>query len=327
MLLVGQAVAVESVVGGIDLNHGGDSAGCRNAHGVPELTSAGSVGAVTGVGAMTSTGVVEAGDRPHGRHIQAIAPGRLDMMGVSIDSVTETEAVDRVLNGLAEGRGGWIVTPNVDVLRQAASDVSLRRLISAADLSVPDGMPLVWASRVLRRPLPARVAGSTLLWTLSRAADRSGASVFLLGGDPGTAERAAAVLGRAMPELKICGHHCPPFGFEYSPKEMRTLVERLDRARPNIVFCGLGFPKQERLISQLRVRFPGTWFLGIGIGLAFAGGDVRRCPVWLQNIGLEWLHRLSREPRRLFKRYILRDLPFALVLLAWACAHRRKARR
>jgi N-acetylglucosaminyldiphosphoundecaprenol N-acetyl-beta-D-mannosaminyltransferase len=232
-----------------------------------------------------------------------------------------------VLHGLAEGRGGWIVTPNIDVLRLAASDASIRRLISAADLSIPDGMPLVWASRLLRQPLPARVAGSTLMWTLSQAADRSGASVFLLGGNPGVAERAAAVLSRTMPKLKISGHHCPPVGFEYSPNEMRALVERLETAKPNIVFCGLGFPKQERLISQLRLRFPATWFLGIGIGISFVSGDVRRCPPWMQNLSLEWLHRLSREPRRLFTRYVLHDVPFALYLLAWACAHRKKPGR
>ena len=253
--------------------------------------------------------------------------GRLDLMGVGIDNVTESDAVDRVLNALAEGRGGWIVTPNIDVLRQAAGDVSIRRLISTANLSVPDGMPLVWASRLLRRPLPARVAGSTLIWTLCRAADCSGASVFLLGGSPGVAERAAGVLCRAMPQLKVCGHHCPPLGFEYSPNEMRTLVEHLDAAAPNIVFCGLGFPKQEHLISQLRVRFPGTWFLGIGIGLSFVGGEIRRCPIWMQSVGLEWLHRLCREPRRLFTRYILHDIPFALVLLAWACSHRDRPDR
>lgn len=274
--------------------------------------------------AVAVTGWVDMESRSQEGRAHATVASRLDLMGVGIDSVTETDAVDRVLRGIAEGRGGWIVTPNIDILRQAARDASLRRLISTADLSVPDGMPLVWASRVLRRPLPARVAGSTLIWTLSQAAGRSGASVFLLGGNFGAAERAAGVLSRAIPELKVSGHHCPPVGFEFSPKEMRTLVERLERARPNIVFCGLGFPKQERLVSQLRVRFPGTWFLGVGIGLSFLGGDLRRSPMWMQNMGLEWLHRLSREPRRLFARYLLHDLPFALFLLVWACAHRQK---
>jgi N-acetylglucosaminyldiphosphoundecaprenol N-acetyl-beta-D-mannosaminyltransferase len=247
-------------------------------------------------------------------------------MGVPVDSVTEVEAIGCVLAALAERRGGWIVTPNIDILRQAAYDASIRTLITSADLILADGMPLLWASRLLHRPLPARVPGSALIWSLSEAAGRTGASVFLLGGSPGVAERAAAVLQSTVPQLHVSGHHCPPFGFENSPTAMRELIERLETGHPDIVFCGLGFPKQERLISQLRERFPSTWFLGIGISLSFVAGEIRRCPQWMQDIGLEWLHRLSCEPRRLFSRYVMHDLPFAVILLAQAAIAGRAAR-
>lgn len=252
---------------------------------------------------------VDERNRPH---------SRIDIMGVSIDSVTEAQAIDHILSELAQGRGGWVVTPNVDVLRKAARDGAIRSLISSADLVLADGMPVVWASHLQRRPLPARVPGSALVWSLSEAAGTAGASVFLLGGNAGVAERAARELTSATPSLRISGHHCPPEGFEDSPAEMQQILERLERSRPDIVFCGFGFPKQERLIAQIRERFPATWFLGIGISLSFVAGEVRRAPAWMQERGLEWLHRLSREPGRLFARYILHDVPFAVRLLALA---------
>ena len=243
---------------------------------------------------------------------------RIDIMGVSIDNVTETQAIDHILSALAQRRGGWVVTPNIEILRQAAHDESIRSLIAGADLVLADGMPLIWASRLQRLPLPERVPGATLVWSLSEAAGRAGASVFLLGGNSGAAERAAGALRVAVPELTISGHHCPPMGFEKSPSQMQAIVSCLENSQPDIVFCGFGFPKQERLIAKLRARFPRTWFLGIGISLSFVGGEIMRSPQWMQDHGLEWLHRLSREPRRLFTRYIVNDIPFAISLLTRA---------
>ncbi len=253
---------------------------------------------------------------------------RVEIMGVPIDSVTEEEAIDHIISALAEHQGGWVVTPNIDVLRMAARDSAIRDLVTDADLVLADGMPLIWASRLQRLPLPARVPGSTLVWTLSEAASKAGASVFLLGGNPGAAERAAEALTSAMPALVISGHHCPPMGFESSPAEMQEIVRQLEASKPDIVYCGFGFPKQERLIAGLRQRFPSTWFLGIGISLSFVGGEIMRSPQWMQDRGLEWMHRLSREPRRLFSRYIVHDIPFAMSLLTRAavagCASPRR---
>lgn len=250
--------------------------------------------------------------------LQARRHERVEIMGVPIDSVTEEEAIDHIISALSERRGGWVVTPNIDVLRMAARDSAIRDLVTDADLVLADGMPLIWASRLQRLPLPARVPGSTLVWTLSEAASKAGASVFLLGGNPGVAERAADALKSAMPALAISGHYCPPIGFESSPEQMQEIVRVLDASRPDIVYCGLGFPKQERLIARLRQRFPSTWFLGVGISLSFVGGEIMRSPQWMQDRGLEWVHRLSREPRRLFSRYIVHDVPFAMSLLTRA---------
>jgi N-acetylglucosaminyldiphosphoundecaprenol N-acetyl-beta-D-mannosaminyltransferase len=247
---------------------------------------------------------------------------RLDMMGVPIDRVSESETVEHALDGVRSGRGGWICPANLDVLRQVAHSAELKSLVEEADLVVADGMPLLWASRLQGAPLPERVAGSSLITTLSHAAARRGASVFLLGGDPGVAERAAVRLRTDIPKLTISGTHCPPRGFEGDPVETAAIETALVAARPDVVFVALGFPKQERLIQQLRVRFPTIWFVSVGASFAFVAGEVRRAPHWMQRTGLEWTHRLAQEPRRLARRYLVEGIPFLLRVLAVSARRR-----
>ena len=246
------------------------------------------------------------------------------LMGLRFDALTERETVDAVLRGVREGRGGWVIPTNLDVLRQyAEGGPEIRRFYEHADLVVADGTPLVWASRLQGTPLPERVAGSTMLWSLSAAAAERGASVFLLGGDPGAAEQAAARLTAASPGLRVAGVLSPPFGFDRDPAELARTIEAVRTAAPNIVYVALGFPKQERLIAALREHLPDAWFLGVGISFSFAAGLVQRAPVWMQRLGLEWLHRLVQEPRRLAGRYLRHGVPFGVRLLTDALAARR----
>lgn len=241
--------------------------------------------------------------------------------GVAVHALTEQEAIDLII----KGRGGWVVTPNVDILRQAAEDVEIARLVADATLVLADGMPLLWASRLKGRPLPERVAGSTLIYGLCAAAARRDQSIFLLGAAPGVAQRAATQLRCLNPDLRVVGCHCPPLGFEERPDELRTIEAALWEACPDIVIVALGTPKQERLISRLHGVMSDAWFIGAGATLSFVAGATPRAPVWLQRAGLEWLHRLCHEPRRLFWRYVVQDLPFAIRLLA-GCACERVVR-
>jgi N-acetylglucosaminyldiphosphoundecaprenol N-acetyl-beta-D-mannosaminyltransferase len=211
---------------------------------------------------------------------------------------------------------------NLDVLRRVVRDPGQRALVERADLATADGMPLIWASRLQRTPLPERVSGSSLVRTLSEAAGEVGASVFLLGGDEGVAEAAAAQLQREAPRVIVAGTHCPPRGFEDEPHELAAIEAALERARPDIVFVGLGFPKQEHLIQGLAPRFAQIWFVSCGISLSFVSGDVQRAPRWAQQLGLEWLHRLAQEPRRLARRYLVEGVPFLGRLLANALRQR-----
>jgi N-acetylglucosaminyldiphosphoundecaprenol N-acetyl-beta-D-mannosaminyltransferase len=225
--------------------------------------------------------------------------------------MTEQECVDRVIECLSNGRGGWIVTLNLDHLRRCGVDPDYARLILDADLRVADGMPLVWASRLRGTPLPERVAGSDLILSLSQAAGRRKMRVYLLGGNPGTAEAAVPALLRECPGLVIAGTACPTPGFENDARKVWELRRDLEAAAPDLIFVALGSPKQERLIRLLKPCLAHAWWVGVGISFSFVCGEVKRAPRWMQRSGLEWVHRLVQEPQRLASRYLVHGLPFA----------------
>ncbi|HZM01364.1 MAG TPA: WecB/TagA/CpsF family glycosyltransferase, partial [Planctomycetota bacterium] len=244
----------------------------------------------------------------------------VELEGVRLHALREAECVERVMALLSLRRGGWIASPNLDQLRLLARDPDLRRLYARADLVVADGMPLVWACRLQRTPLPSRVAGSDLIWSLSAAAAARGFSAYLLGGDPGTAEEAAARLVAASPALRVAGTACPQPGFERRDEAVAELCRRLVEAAPDLVYVALGAPKQELLIDRIRGALPAAWWIGVGASFTFVAGRVPRAPVWVRRLGLEWGHRLAHEPRRLARRYLVDDLPFGAGLLvrsAW----------
>jgi N-acetylglucosaminyldiphosphoundecaprenol N-acetyl-beta-D-mannosaminyltransferase len=245
---------------------------------------------------------------------------RIVLHGVTIHAITEQRCIEYLLSRISAGHGGVVVTPNVDHLRRARHDLHFAAVLAEADLVVADGMPLVWASRLQGTPVPQRVAGSDLISSLSAAAAQQNRSIFLLGGDPGTAKSAADVLHDRYPQLKIAGSFCPPRGFEKDPAELQQLINVLRGASPDIVYVGLGSPKQEQVIDRIRHTLPRAWWLGVGVSFSFLCGDVRRAPIWMRKYGLEWIHRLTQEPKRLFKRYIMVGMPFAGAMLVSSAA-------
>jgi N-acetylglucosaminyldiphosphoundecaprenol N-acetyl-beta-D-mannosaminyltransferase len=243
---------------------------------------------------------------------------RVMLRGVAFDALTEEQTIAHILRTLDRGRGGWVITSNLDHLRRATRDTGFRGMLEQADLVVADGMPLVWASRLMGDPLPQRVAGSAMTLSLTEAAGQHGRSLFLLGGNPGVAERAAEELTRRCPGVRVVGTYCPPMGFEKDPAQWSVMRSALTRSQPDLVYVALGSPKQEKLIRDLRGVLPTAWWIGVGISLSFVTGDVQRAPAILRKTGLEWAHRLLQEPGRLWRRYLVEGIPFAVWLLLLA---------
>lgn len=225
---------------------------------------------------------------------------------VAFHNVTMAQAIEAIDGLVALRRSAMVVTPNVDHVIRARRDADYAALVARADLVLVDSQPLVWTSRLAGRPLRERVAGSDLFPLLCGHAAARGYRVFFLGGDPGAAEAACDVLRERYPGLDVVGTHCPPYGFESDLTLRRQAVEAVRQARPDILFVGLGSPKQERWIAEHREGLGPMVSIGVGISFSFVAGRVKRAPRWIQRIGLEWLHRVCQEPRRLAGRYFVR---------------------
>ncbi len=257
---------------------------------------------------------------------------RVSVAGAAFDPITTAELIDHVTAAIAAGRGGTIVTPNIDICHRMGVDPGSRALVESSSLVVPDGMPLLWAARLAGQPLPERITGADLIFSLSAAALACGWPVYLLGGQPGRegGSSAAALAGQKLaeryPGLVVAGAYSPPARFDPVGDDLEALRKELlgSEPAPKIVFVGLGFPKQEQLIARLAPELPGAWFVGCGAAIPYAAGELRRAPAWVQRTGFEWLFRLVSEPRRLAGRYLGRDLPFAVRLLVTSAVRRRR---
>jgi N-acetylglucosaminyldiphosphoundecaprenol N-acetyl-beta-D-mannosaminyltransferase len=258
-------------------------------------------------------------------------PERTRLAGLDFDLITHDQLIEHVAAAIKGGDGGTIVTPNVDICRRTRRDPLSRDLVGQASLVVPDGMPLLWAARLAGRPLTQRITGAELIFSLSEAAAAASWPVYLIGGrpgadgDPGVAERAGRRLAARYPDLVVAGAYSPPDVFDAAADDIEQLRDALRAAAPALVFVGLGFPKQEQLIARLRGDLGHAWLVGCGAAIPLAAGEVRRAPDWMQRAGLEWLHRLLSEPRRLASRYLVHDLPFAVRLLVTSAMQRVRA--
>lgn len=248
----------------------------------------------------------------------------LELLGMELWRVDRHQLLAHLFQELDAGRGGWIITANLDFMRRFDRYPEMRALYRSADIRVADGMPLVWASHLKGEPVPERVPGSGLLTLLAAEAGRRGRSLYLLGGAEGAAAAAAERLVADCPGLVIRGWSSPWVSSPPQPEELAAIRQDLEAAGADIILVGLGSPKQEQLIAELRPLFPKAWMMGVGISFSFVAGTIKRAPPILQKTGLEWVHRLAQEPRRLARRYLIEDLPFSFELFVRSYLERRR---
>jgi N-acetylglucosaminyldiphosphoundecaprenol N-acetyl-beta-D-mannosaminyltransferase len=253
----------------------------------------------------------------------------MQLFGIEIDSLDMNEAVARVL-ALARRPGGgacpYLVTPNVNHVVLLDEHDGLRAAYRDASLVLADGAPLLWLSRMVRKPLQCRVAGSDLVPAVFAAVSRRAPlDVFLLGASAEVAEHARVRVECEYPGVRVVGTHSPPLGFDRDAGENEKALKLIAAAQPELLLVGLGAPKQELWVHRHRDRLRAGVALCVGGTIDFLAGARARAPRWMRAAGIEWLFRVAQEPRRLGPRYCRDALAFSRLLWREVRAGRRGA--
>lgn len=237
-------------------------------------------------------------------------------MGISIDNVTMNETLSRIEDLIRLNNSSYVITPNVNHVVKIHHDEEFKQVYDAADLVLVDGMPLVWAAKLLKKPLKDKVSGSDLFPLLCRLCEQKGYSIFLMGGTTDKIIKDTVDKLKAdFPALVIAGYESPVFGFEKDEMESNRLAAVIRESKPDILFIGVGAPKQEKWIYKYKTDYKAPVSIAVGAAFNFYLGYTKRAPVWMQKNGLEWLYRFLQEPRRLFRRVFIENSEFFILLL------------
>lgn len=240
----------------------------------------------------------------------------ISLCGVPIDSYSFDEVLEKIiLQAESKHDSQYVVTPNAQHLVTLQHDLYFREIYKSAFLSVPDGVPLLWAAKFLKTPLKNRVNGTDLFEKTCEVASEKALKVFFLGGRPGAADAVSRVLSKRHPNLIISGTYCPPYGFESDDQELAKINGLIKSASPHILFVGLGAPKQEKWIYENYRELNVPISIGIGVSFELVSGMVRRAPKIMQSLGLEWFFRLLMEPKRLWRRYVVGNIVFMWLVI------------
>lgn len=245
--------------------------------------------------------------------------GRVTLFGCNMDNVSMDETVALVDGFIRSGRPHQHVVVNVDKLVKANRDQELRRIINGCDLVNVDGMPVVWASRLLGKPLKERVAGIDLFEALMRRAAERGWRVFLLGARHEVVREVAALYARRYPGLVLAGVRD---GYWQGEAEEAAVARQVAASRADLLFVAISSPKKEQFLGKWQGEMRIPFAMGVGGSFDVATGRVKRAPAWMQRAGLEWFHRFLQEPRRMFRRYFIDDMVFLWLLIKEAARGR-----
>jgi N-acetylglucosaminyldiphosphoundecaprenol N-acetyl-beta-D-mannosaminyltransferase len=234
-------------------------------------------------------------------------PNRVQLFGIEIDPLTMSQSIESLLGFIASSDYScrYVVTPNVDHIVKLRNDPGFQTAYRNADLVLVDGKPVLFASRLLGKPLPETVCGSDLLPALFTASEAvGGLSLFLLGAQEGVADKAARNISDRWPWVRISGFYSPPMDFSAGSPESELAIALIRSSAPDVLAIGLGAPKQEIWVHNVRSRLNTKAALCVGATIDFLGEKRARAPIWMRRAGIEWIHRMLSEPQRMGKRYV-----------------------
>ena len=232
---------------------------------------------------------------------------RMKFMNTEIDNLTMQETLQAIDRLIQEDRSTYVVTPNVDHIVQLETSKELQAVYENASLILTDGKPLLWIAKWYGTPIKEKISGSDLFPLLCDMAAKKGYKMFFLGAAEGVAAKAAENLSNKFKGLQVVGTYSPPFGFEKNQDEIDKIKAMIKEAAPHILIVGLGCPKQEKFMYHHCKELGVPISFGLGASFDFEAGNIKRAPRWMSNHGLEWLFRITQDPKRMFKRYIVKD--------------------
>lgn len=246
---------------------------------------------------------------------QAVAAKRVNILGVGVSAINMAQALDIIATWIRERQSHYVCITGVHGLIESQRDAALCRIHNNAGLVTPDGMPLVWLSRLKGQHHVSRVYGPDLMLAACEQGVTRGYRHYLYGGGEGVPEQLARALKARFPALQIAGTYSPPFR-QLAPEEDEEVVRMINAAKPDIVWVGLSTPKQERWMAAHVGRLTAPVLVGVGAAFDFHAGIKKQAPLWMRRSGLEWLFRLVTEPRRLWRRYLINNPLFVLLALS-----------
>lgn len=244
-----------------------------------------------------------------------MALNRMPFMNTFVDNITEAQAIQYIEKCVEGHKIGHVITPNVDQIVRIEKDPYFKEICDNAELLLVDGHPLMWISKWYGKPIIEKICGSDLVVHLCKIAAEKGYRVFLLGAAEGVAEKAAENLKHDYPGIQIVGTYSPPLGFEKDEEEINHINSTLKASKADLLFVGMGVPKQDKFIYENMHKYDIPMSFSIGASIDFIAGEYKRAPKWMSDHGFEWLYRLMQEPKRLFKRYLIDDMK--ILGLVW----------
>lgn len=240
---------------------------------------------------------------------------KVKLLNTYVNNLNISETIDTIEKLINSDKKSYLVAVNVDVIMKIENDSYLREITDNADMVLVDGKPLIWISKIHRKPIKAKISGSDLVPLLCKVAANKGYTIFILGGKDGIADKAKQNLEKQYSSIKIVGTYAPPFGFEKSQEELDKINSMISVVRPDMLIVCFGCPKQEKFIFENYQKYDAKVSICAGATVDFLAGNVKRAPKWLSDHGFEWFYRFTQEPKRLFKRYFIDDAK--VIKLLW----------